>query len=243
MPLPILHSAAGYGIYRISRCGMSLRAPKGRSNLVMLLCMLMACLPDFDFIPGILLGRVNEIHRLAGHSLFAAIVCGTLAAIVVATVQKKITRHCEPEERSLPRRQAGNLASLAGAWSQISSYFFLFASCFSSHIILDYFNGPPKGVALFWPFSSKMYYAPFSLYGFKGVRSPLEDAAGLGDLLNYVFSQANFYTIIFELSVLFSMITFVRVLKHENNSAMASQSVVFGSMALFFITLWTLGGQ
>src|SRR5690349_15131691 len=83
MPLPVVHSFAGYSLYRASVW------KKGQSHWKTALgIMVMANLADLDFVPGLLLGKPNLFHRSFSHSFGAALVCGLGAAAVSALYRK-----------------------------------------------------------------------------------------------------------------------------------------------------------
>jgi membrane-bound metal-dependent hydrolase YbcI (DUF457 family) len=97
-----------------------------------------ACFPDFDVLPGILVGELGKYHHGASHS-FAA-------AVVFATVGLLSYGHCS------------SLSSIA-----LSGLLFLL---YSSHVLLDYASldtGPPVGVPLLWPWDDTTYQSPWLL--------------------------------------------------------------------------------
>ena len=83
MPLPIIHSYAGYSIYKYSLSGDE----KKNWGMAVLL-MVMANLPDLDMLPGIFFGNADMFHRSFTHSLAAGFLCALLIA-VVARLWKK----------------------------------------------------------------------------------------------------------------------------------------------------------
>ncbi len=84
MPLPVLHSFAGYAIYRAAK------TPEEENGWKLALyCIALANLADFDFIPGILLNDPNLCHRGISHSLGAAFVFSFLAAAYTRWRRKK----------------------------------------------------------------------------------------------------------------------------------------------------------
>jgi len=77
MPLPIVHSYAGYSIYRLSRKDRDRGSWGG-----IILAVLLANLADFDFFPGIFVGEMGRFHRGITHSLGAAILCGAFIGLI-----------------------------------------------------------------------------------------------------------------------------------------------------------------
>ena len=78
MPLPIVHSYAGYSIYRLSRKDQDRGSWGG-----IILAVLLANLADFDFFPGIFVGEMGRFHRGFTHSLGAAFLSGAFVGLLV----------------------------------------------------------------------------------------------------------------------------------------------------------------
>ena len=102
--------------------------------------MLLACLPDLDFIAGyIFANNVHQYHSGASHSI---------VAVCLATVAIGVTL---PFCRNL----------------KILRWIFV---ALASHIVIDLFTGPQLGlyesygVMLFWPFSTDRITMPMSLF-------------------------------------------------------------------------------
>jgi inner membrane protein len=99
---------------------------------------MIACVPDLDVIPGLLVGRLNQFHHGASHSFFAAAVFSLLAVWVF--------------------RRWG--------WELSGRMLLLFFLLYASHNVLDILcldTGPPFGVPLFWPLSAEAYQSPWLL--------------------------------------------------------------------------------
>ncbi len=107
-----------------------------RLRWLLLLCVFAANTPDLDFLPGIAVGNLNAFHQTYTHSIaFAALMALLLLPLV----------------RSVSRRRAG--------W-------WLFAVV-SSHLLADLFSvdtRPPIGIMAVWPFSSRCFISPVSLF-------------------------------------------------------------------------------
>ena len=84
MPYPVVHSYAGYSLYKVS---------KGKDEkwswLLTCLFILTANLADFDFLPGILIHQPQLFHRGVSHSLGAALICGLIAGSAIALWKKR----------------------------------------------------------------------------------------------------------------------------------------------------------
>lgn len=86
MPLPIIHSYAGYSIYKLAKT----EGEKENLGLAALF-MLLANLADFDVIPGMLMGNPDLFHRSFTHSLMAAVLCGSAVAGIGRLLKSKIS--------------------------------------------------------------------------------------------------------------------------------------------------------
>lgn len=132
MASPIGHGLVGLAAVRL--------APGGARRVPVwwyALAVLLANLPDFDFLPGILIHDAGRFHRGASHSLLAAGVVGVIAGL-------------------LARR-----ARLA-AWRFGAAC----AALYASHLVVDFFSEDPVapvGQPLFWPLSLRVIspWTPF----------------------------------------------------------------------------------
>ncbi len=82
MPFPVLHSFAGYSLYRVSV------REDDRDWKFASLCMVLANLADLDFLPGLAFGRSELFHRGFTHSLGAALFCGLVVAGLLSFFSK-----------------------------------------------------------------------------------------------------------------------------------------------------------
>ncbi|RMH05967.1 MAG: metal-dependent hydrolase [Nitrospirae bacterium] len=162
MATPIGHSLAGYLVYRAGMSSM----PSHTHKPMLLACVLVAVGPDFDFLPGLLVGQPALYHQGITHSLGMAIGISGLVAWGVS------------------RR-----------WHVSQALVTLWGICFfayGSHLLIDLCgvdHRPPYGIPLLWPFSQETYLAPVQI--FWGVRhatatsnTTLEWLANLLDLHN-----------------------------------------------------------
>ncbi len=231
MPLPILHTYAGYLAYKTAIRGsdtpstdqseisgslleriqkkLSAFSRGGRAPLL-IACLILANLPDLDIIPGILFGHLGEYHRLISHSIGAAIIISLIATWIL---MKKGT-----------------------GWKNSLSPFSVFGACFlsyTSHIALDIFNAGSKGVMALWPFTNKIFYGPLSLLGGRIDHSPLEYVRGVPEFIQILTSKHCVQTALIELAVIFliwSILTAVKpaLSERRHHMALAFQRIAAG---------------
>lgn len=140
MPLPMAHAAAGLGAVLIlpqSIRGSLTREQVGR---FVLLLVILANMPDLDFLPGLAVGDPHRYHHGISHSL--------LVALIMTAVAFWATR---------------------GIFSNIPAVrmfmCLLLATC--SHALLDFFSvdtSTPYGVPLLWPLSDDYLISPYPLF-------------------------------------------------------------------------------
>lgn len=114
--------------------GPSLR----RQWLSLILLVFAANLADIDFIPGYFVGDPRAFHWGATHSLFAAIVLGGAVGMVIGALTGRY-------------RSSIVMSVLA----------------YGSHIPMDMLLGPsafPLGLQVFWPFSTRRFMLPWSVF-------------------------------------------------------------------------------
>jgi membrane-bound metal-dependent hydrolase YbcI (DUF457 family) len=137
VPSPLVHALAGFAVAtRGRRFGLEGRFVPG-------LLILAANAPDFDFVPGLLVGDMARFHHGPPHSLGAAALIALATGLVA---------------RRLGLRQSRRLAILAGL-------------AVVSHLFLDMMTtdeGVRFGLPLFWPISNRLLVLPFSIFvGFR----------------------------------------------------------------------------
>jgi hypothetical protein len=85
MPSPIGHLLGGAAVY------LAGTNREDRSRVTLATTLLGSILPDFDFLPGILIGRPAAFHHGVSHSLAFAVLFGSLAfAFLYRNWPKKI---------------------------------------------------------------------------------------------------------------------------------------------------------
>ncbi|MGC1308914.1 MAG: metal-dependent hydrolase [Phormidesmis sp.] len=141
MPSPIAHSAFGYALTRLPIV-QSHRQQKQLPghlwpfiSLTGLYSLLVANLPDLDFLPQLLTG-IN-VHRGPSHSLSAAFIVSTILAWVI--------------QRARPQ-------------FSYKALFLLTFAIYGSHLLFDFFTAGGSGIPLLWPFSAQPFISPFSVF-------------------------------------------------------------------------------
>jgi LexA-binding, inner membrane-associated putative hydrolase len=86
MPSPLGHILCGTFVYLI---GTSRKKP---SNLIMGTTLVASIVPDFDFLPGILMGEPGAFHHGISHSVGFAFLFGTLVFAFLRCFSAAISR-------------------------------------------------------------------------------------------------------------------------------------------------------
>ena len=185
MPSPVGHSLIGYSFWVAS-----VRSFPRLEGLVV--CLLAANAPDFDFIPGIIAGHPNLYHHGISHSLGFSLLFAATCSVVLYLLK--------PQE--------------------LTKTFTLFFGLYFSHAILDYFSidtSWPYGAPIFWPFSHDYYIAPFAfLPDIRRVSSsPKRFFVSL-------FSLHNLWAITVEVLLMFPLVMLVRRLRNSRNQFLTS---------------------
>lgn len=182
MPSPIGHSLAGCAIYAGTNDNYTI------SWKTLFLYILVANLPDFDFIPGFLLGAPNSFHRGVSHSLGFAFLFGIVLGLLVA-------------RNTTTRRFFKNMI--------------IFSGLYFSHIFLDLFSmdtSIPIGEKLFWPVSNEYFSAPFHF--FLDIKRKVSSNY---EFITTLFSFHNFLAILIEIAVLIPVLALVSFRKRRRN--------------------------
>jgi len=97
-----------------------------------------ACTPDLDVLPGLLVGNLSQFHHGGSHSLLAA---ATFAISAILIGPRKV-------------------------WPRVFYSFVLVFCLYASHIFLDLLTldtSAPYGVPLYWPWIQRSYQSPWLL--------------------------------------------------------------------------------
>lgn len=128
MPLPLGHTVVGYCVTAAS--GIRFRKDV---KTALLFSVVVANLPDLDFLPGLLSNEPDLYHRTIAHTLPAALLCGVIISAI--------------------------LTRFRGRFLEMALLGFL---VYSSHLFADMVRFSPGnvGVQILWPFSHNWYTVP-----------------------------------------------------------------------------------
>jgi membrane-bound metal-dependent hydrolase YbcI (DUF457 family) len=125
VPLPLAHSIVGYSF--AAATGIRFRR---ETMTAILFSVVVANLPDADFLPGVLANQPSMYHRTIAHTLPAALVCGLIIGAVLTRFGKRFWE-----------------ITLLGT------------VVFASHLFADMLDitGTNYGVQILWPFTDNWY--------------------------------------------------------------------------------------
>ena len=133
MPSPVGHCLIGLGSAQLVH--------RGRTRLILLAVILITAIaPDFDFIPGLLIGDINRFHHGPSHSIGFALAYALLGAL---------------------------LLRFNSDFRHFRSTFTLLLVVYLSHLLADLMSvdhGAPYGIPLLWPISDQYLISPVSLF-------------------------------------------------------------------------------
>lgn len=135
MALPFTHGAVGYAVYE------ALRPVGAHRPWLAVAAVVLANAPDFDFLPGIVIGTPGAYHRGVTHTLAGVLLTGLFVWWAVGWWGR----------RGADRRRAATFA--ATAWA--------------SHLCVDYIAADrvaPHGARFLWPLSDQYYLASHPLF-------------------------------------------------------------------------------
>ena len=134
MPSPVAHVLAGTAVFLIGT------RPKKRSHIVLSATLLGSIVPDFDFLPGFLIGDPSAFHHGISHSLGFALLFGTAVFLVLRYFQ------------------SSDIATRAALMA---------AAAYAFHAVLDAVSvgEGARAVPLLWPFSPEEFGTNLDLFG------------------------------------------------------------------------------
>lgn len=214
MPLPVIHSFAGYSIYRLAR------EKDKRDWSLLLLCVLLANLADFDFIPGLFLGKAGHYHRGFSHSFIASIFFG----LIVAGTFFALSKFRKSIFDGYQFRRKFTIGFLG--------YF--------SHVFLDFFSGP--GVPLLWPFTDQAFSHPVEIFriGREGV-SPYS-AVGFGEFFKCFLTSPMMKPMFFEAALCCTVLALTSAVKdlRGNVAFRYSSALTHAAQAGIFVIIFMM---
>jgi len=137
MPSPLAHAAAGYAIYKVLTRHRLLKALRytGPISWTLVIIVTLSFLPDFDFLPGIIIGDYDAFHNSYSNSLFIGFGLALLAGLSGGLTNKN---------RFIP-------------------WFLAVFLAYELHVIMDYF-GNERGTMLLWPMTVDRFHPPIKLF-------------------------------------------------------------------------------
>jgi inner membrane protein len=180
MATPVGHALAGYAVYRVNA------EQRGERGTLLWVCVVLAIVPDLDFIPGMLMGQPDRYHQGISHSIGVALVVSFGVALA---------------------HSAGKGTVMAD-WGR-------FFCAYASHLVIDTLapdRRPPYGVPLWWPLSDEYYLAPFAL--FQGVRHSRGAFTTPGEWLTAVLDPGNLRAVGREILVLLPVVLLICLVQH-----------------------------
>jgi inner membrane protein len=133
MPSPVGHILIGAAVH------LAGTTRKCRSRTMLPITLLGSIVPDLDFLPGILIGKMGAFHHGISHSLTFAILFGVLVFLIVRGVDK----------------------AMALRTSMLAAF------AYASHVGLDLIgvNEGTRGVPIFWPLTDEKFGLSLNLFG------------------------------------------------------------------------------
>jgi membrane-bound metal-dependent hydrolase YbcI (DUF457 family) len=144
MPTPLAHGVAGLAAAQTAQFDW-------RSWRFVVLAIVLASLPDIDFLPGLLVGSAGAFHRGPTHSLVGAFLFSVPVAALLTWIWPR-----------LPARQGHRPASAP----RFLAWYAFVVPVYASHLALDLVSLDTvgnSGLQLWWPFSNTYANAPLPI--------------------------------------------------------------------------------
>lgn len=213
MPLPIAHTGIALACYLgfLGNRVDSLTLQK--KSILLLIVVILANLPDLDFLPGIFIGQPNYFHHGPTHSILLAVITAVLAYIISSKYFDELDK---------------------------KSYALMLLLAAISHTLLDYFSkdtGHPYGVPLLWPLNNTFYISSVSLFS-DIARS---DEPGIAFIMS-IFNTHNFIAVAGELLFIVMILSMVLTLRYRHiptkmSYAWPALSILSATGLIIFIQL------
>lgn len=187
MPLPVGHSLMGYALYDSTR-----KDDARFSWRLLLLLVILANIPDADFLPGLLVGNANQFHHhYFSHSLGAAIVVSFLAAVFYTK----------------------------GTDRKFGVHFALFFGAYFSHLVLDYITADtsePFGLPMFWPLTTQYFYSPKTIF------MAVHKIGASDQFFKSLLTVHNLWVVLWEAVVFVPVLSIIKIAKMRKRTVNAS---------------------
>lgn len=220
MPLPVFHSAASYSVFRVMG-----KTEKIRQDWKFFwLGLFLGLLPDFDFLPGLLIGNPNLFHREFSHSLCMALCVGLVVGVVYAGYKRVFDR--------------SDRQSLAGQRRDVLSVILFSVLTYSAHLLLDYFTA--TGIPFVWPLSEQRFCYPLGFFMVARGHVSMAHVGGMNAFVEWILSSIYGVTLLFEVLVVLYASAFIAAMREMNNRSAYGRPVVF-VRAVQVLILTTLG--
>ncbi len=219
MPLPVFHSVASYSVYRL----MEKNGKIYPHRKFLVLGLILGLLPDFDFVPGVLLGNATRFHRDFSHSPLMALVVSGVIAILYGVWRFVKSDSC-----------VSNGVTLRADISRIFCFSFL---SYATHLLLDYLSA---GIPLFWPLTGHRFSCPMAFFQVARGQTAMAEVGGVHAFISKLFSPAYAMPFLFEvLSVVYAA-AFLSAMRQMYDPENRDRSLVF-IRTVQVLVLTTLG--
>lgn len=219
MPLPVFHSVASYSVYRM----MGKAGKVQKSRMLLALGLFLGILPDFDFLPGVLLGDPTLFHRDFSHSPLMAVWVSLLVGLMYAIFQGIFAGSSRRSQHELRVNV-----------SRVTVFSFL---SYSTHLVLDYFSA---GIPLFWPLTGHRFSCPMEFFQVARGQAAMTHVGGMHEFVGRLFSSAYAVPILFEVLMVLYVSAFVTAMRDMSGSSTHGRSLALIRVIQVLI-LTTLG--
>ena len=147
------------------------------------LLVVVANLPDLDFLPGFFVGDPNRYHhQYLSHSLGFAVFVGAIFGLYFFVKHKR---------RFWPG-------------------FLIFGGVCFSHMVLDFFTtdtGEPFGLPIFWPLTHDYFYSPISIF------MSVNKGGSNVEFIESLFVLSNLWVVLWEIAVGLPILLMIKLIK------------------------------
>ena len=230
MPLPVMHSFAGYSLYRLCE-----KDPRRRNWKFACLLVFLANLADLDLLPGLFIGKATLFHRGFSHSIGAAFICAVLITLFVIA-RNVVTKPACRTGRQSQLRDCFASCLPAGTALAMTKIFLLSFCAYFSHAVLDSLCGPVAPIPLLWPFSDAAISTPVAFYASSD--PSLHLVTSIQGLFHWFLMPRTMRLIFYEMAIVFAFLAIVTLIQDSRKGIHPKQSraLVRFAQALIFFT-------